>query len=250
VALALGLAAACAGCVSSPALKCKTEVAFADFKVREAASSHDLSPPQKEALYEQARVAYHRALKLDPGCREALVGLARLYGATGNDAKAAEAYRAVLKKFPRDAGLWYDLAQYQCRRQDWPAALDCLQRAHGLEPDNRTYSRALGLTLAVAGHPRDGVTTLGEVMGKAEANFVVARLLQRSGKDDQCRPFLEEALRLKPDLGGAREMYAQLGGGPEPAGQPVVTIGFVSEQPAAAPAAGLGFARDDAGARQ
>jgi tetratricopeptide (TPR) repeat protein len=225
--LALGLAVGLAGCATAPDMKSKTEVAFADFNVREAASNRALSPKAREAVYDKARAAYQHALELDPSCRDAYAGLGRLQAAAGNEDRAAEVYRKALKKFPRDAGLWYDLGQCQCRRKDWPAALDSLQKAHLIDPDNRGYTRALGLTLAVAGRPKESVALLGPVMGQAEANYAVARMLHDAGKDDLGRPYLQAALQLNPNLGGSHELCAQTERGAAPAaGRPVVNIGF------------------------
>jgi tetratricopeptide (TPR) repeat protein len=228
--LALGLVSL-AGCATTgPDLKCKTEVAFGNFKVREAAATPDLTPPQKEQLYEQARRAYQHALELDPNCRDAYAGLARLYTARGQEDKALEIYHKGLKRCPQDAGLWFDMGMCQCRRKDWNAALDCLYKAHELDSENPICTRTLGLTLARAGRDREAVTMLTHAMSPAEANYTVARMLHHLHKDDQARTYLQEALRLKPDLAGANALYVQLGGGPQPA-TPTVNLSLEETTP-------------------
>jgi tetratricopeptide (TPR) repeat protein len=229
VVLALGLATGWTGCTTGPDLKSKTEVAFGDFKVREASVTPELTPPQKEQLFEQARLAYQHALKLDPGSRDAYAGLARLYSARGQDDKAVEIYHKGLKKFPQDAGLWFDLGMCQGRRKDWNAALECLHKAHELDPENPTCTRTYGLTLARAGQDREALTMLSQAMGPAEANYTVARMLHHVHKDEQARPYLQAALRLKPDLAGAVTLSVQLGLSERPATPPRVNLSYVEE---------------------
>jgi tetratricopeptide (TPR) repeat protein len=229
--LALSLALGGAGCVSSPNLKARTEVAFADFKVRDATSRPELAPGQKEATYDQARVAYQRALEVDPNCKEAYAGLARLYATVGRDDKAVDTFRKVLKKYPREAPLWLDLGMCYSRKKDWPAAVDCLSKAHELDPDKRVYTWALGVTLARVGKCQQSVACLAQAMPQAEAEYNEARILLRLGQDELGRQYLNLALQTNPALVGARDLLAQLEGRGSERGQPVVNVSFAAEGP-------------------
>lgn len=208
--LLLALILGSAGCAATtPDLRSRTEVAFANFKVGEASSQKDLTPAQKEQLYEQARIAYQRALELDPKYAEAYIGLGRLYLLLDQEDKTLAAYQRGLKQCPQEPRLWYELGQAQCRRKDWNAALDSFRKAHDLDPDNPVYLRALGQTLAVAGQPQEALSVLTQVMRPEEAHYTIARLLRAAGQYDLSRQYLEAALRLNPDLPGARQDYAR-----------------------------------------
>jgi tetratricopeptide (TPR) repeat protein len=228
VLLALSLAAGCAGCVSQN-LKARTEVAFADFRVRDAASRGELSQAQKEAVYDGARVAYQRALALDPECKEAYAGLANLYATIGRDDKAIDLYRKVLKRYPRESQLWLGQGMCHCRKKQWQAGLECLAKAHELDPDNRVYTRTLGLTLARTGRYPESVACLAQAMPQAEAEYTVARMLHHLGQDELSLQYVQKALQANPDLPGARDLIARLDGSGPGRGHPVVNVSFEAD---------------------
>jgi tetratricopeptide (TPR) repeat protein len=250
VALALG--AGCVGCMSPAGQRAatgdgpgvevssgpkkphaSTEVAYADFRQREAADPK-LTPSQREALWQQARVAYQNALKLDANYAPAYAGLAGLYVRMGDYDRALATYKQGLAKKPRDAGLWVDQGICQCRRQDWPAAVHSLQKAHDLDPENRFTTKTLGVALAGAGRHQDSLACLKQVMSEAQAHFDLARVLLYIGQQAQGKEQLLFALHIQPDLPGARELYARLNS---------------TEGQAVGPLAGLTFATGDGAGR-
>jgi tetratricopeptide (TPR) repeat protein len=227
--LALSLALAGGGCTSGPDLKARTEVAFADFRVRDAASRSDILPAQKEAELDRARIAYKHALEIDPDCKEAYAGLGNMYAALGNTDRAVQIYTQALQKYPRDAFLWFNLGMCQCRKKDLDAGLASLKKAQGLDPDNRVFVRTLGLALARAGRCQESEACLKQVMSPAEAQYTVARMLHHVGQDEQSRQYCQRALQANPDLAGARQLYAVLQGEPQPSGGRVVSLGFSAD---------------------
>jgi len=263
--LALALAASCVGCVTSQTRKtapppgpspteaaarkdtadgkkqrASTEVAFGTYKVREATNPQanpPLTPQQKEQMLEQARVSFERARQIDPNYLPAYSALANLLVVQGEYDRAVAEYQKGLKRNAKEASLWLELGMCHCRRKDWPQAIQCLQQAHDLDPGNRTYSKALGLTLAAAGRGKEALPLLTPVLGPAEAQCAVARMCHRLGQDEQCRQHLQLALELDPSSAGARELLARLDGPAPRLGQPVVNIGFVTVEDIAGPSA-------------
>jgi Tfp pilus assembly protein PilF len=256
--LVLAVAASCVGCVSpqprkapAPATpppsevaarkdtaegkkqRASTEVAFGTYKVREATSPQPnppLTAQQKEQMLEQARLSFERAHKIDPNYLPAYSALANLYVVQGDFDRALAEYHKGLQKSPQEASLWLELGMCHCRRKDWQQAIQCLQKAHDLDPGNRTYSKALGLTLAAAGRSQEALPVLTPVLGPAEAQCALARMCRRLGQDEQARQHLQRALQLDPSCAGARDMLAGLDAPAPRLGQPVVNIGFVTTE--------------------
>jgi Tfp pilus assembly protein PilF len=257
--LTVGLAACGAGCVSTPVhnatppervtaadvaahkdtaegkrQRASTEVAFGTFKVREATNpkpNPPLMPAQKEQMLEQARVSFERAQKLDPSYLPAYGALGNLYSIEGDYARAVAEYQKGLTRDAKDASLWLDLGICHCRQKSWPQAVVCLQKAHELDPANRAYTKALGLTLAAASHGPEAVPLLTQILGPAEAQCAVARMCHRLGQDDQCRQHLQLALQLDPSLAGARDLQARLDHPPGRTAAPSATLGFEAADP-------------------
>src|SRR5262249_23641499 len=113
--------------------KASTCVAFGDFWAKELANPA-LAPPLKQLMFEQGQRAYQQALKIDPKCLPAYMGLARLYSGQGDEGKAEETYQKALKKLPKEASVWFALGMCHSRQKQWEPALKELQTAARLEP--------------------------------------------------------------------------------------------------------------------
>jgi tetratricopeptide (TPR) repeat protein len=191
-------------------------VAAGDFYVGEAAQ-RDAEPVKQEQLRDQARKAYQQALALDPKHLPAYRGLANLYVMMGMPDKAVEVLGKAVKKFPKDASVWYDMGMVQGRRKDWPRALEALARATELDPDNRPYASTFGFTLARAGRYDEAVACFTKLYGEARAYYNVARMLEHLKQPELCRRYALRALELGPTLTAAAELLARLDGPPRPA---------------------------------
>jgi tetratricopeptide (TPR) repeat protein len=199
-------------------------VAYAAYSAR-GAEQPSATPAQQQTMREQARKAYQEALQIDPNCKEAHLGLGRLYVQAKEHDKALEVFQKALKKHPKEAALWYEQGICLCRKKDFKAAAESLHKAHTLQPENREYGTQLGLCLARAGRTDEGVACLSRVLGPAEAHFNVARMLDHLNQPDMARRHLQLALQRKPDHAGAAQMLGQLEGTP-PAEQAIITIQY------------------------
>jgi tetratricopeptide (TPR) repeat protein len=193
--------------------KPKTLVAFATVREQFAAEGARM-PAQKEMALSQARDAYQQALKQDPKFLPAHLGLARVYETLGDQQRAEQAYQAALKKLPKSAPLCYELGMYYARHKQWDLSLAKLRIACDLAPENRVYANTLGYSLARGEHYDESIAVFKKIGDEAQAHYNVARMLHHLKRDDLSEQQARLALELKPDLGGARELLAELHGQP------------------------------------
>jgi tetratricopeptide (TPR) repeat protein len=175
-------------------LKPETLIAYAEFK-KSAAEDPNALEIDKERCREQARTAYMRALKSDPKCREAQLGLARLFESTGNHERSVTAYHDALKIEPKNQDVWMELGLSHARCKEWEPALQSMKEAVKLDPDNKHNVETLGFTLARTGRYEEAFETLKQTIGSAEAHYRIAQMLHHMQQDDAARQHAEMALR-------------------------------------------------------
>lgn len=189
------------------------------------------SPVERDRLVDTARQRYQRALATDPAHKGALVGLARLYTFTGDKDRAVQAYTAAVKAHPQDHGLACRLAGVQVQFGDFPGAEQSARYALSLDPQNRTYQKALGLALGhQAKWQEAGEVLLAAGMPEADAHYFLARVRLDRGDADGGRKQLQLALTANPQHPAATQIAAQLDAGrPAPAlspANPVMAAGY------------------------
>lgn len=88
---------------------------------------------------QSAKLAFQRALLVDPGRLEAEVGLAINDGATGPDglARAAATLTALEPRFPKSQLLAFNTGIVAVYRADRPTILEALTRAESLDPNSQ-----------------------------------------------------------------------------------------------------------------
>jgi tetratricopeptide (TPR) repeat protein len=121
-------------------------------------------------------------------------------------------YTAALKTAPEDATLWFSLGMTYARTKEWAPAVENLVRATELDPENRSYHRYLGFTLARAGRYDESVAVFTRYEGEAKANFYLAQMLEHMDQIDQCKTHLQLALAKDPQLADATRMLVRLNG--------------------------------------
>jgi tetratricopeptide (TPR) repeat protein len=201
--------------------KAATEVSFAEFQEREALSArYDNNPQEREKKLDKARVAYKRALEIEPANLEAALGLARVYGHLRDYERAFEVYQKAMRQHPQRARMWYEMGMAYAQCKDFTSAVSCYQKAVDLDRENRTYAKALGLMLARAGRPQEALPLLTRLYGEAKANLNLARMMHQMKQDDQAKAYLQSALQRDPNLARTAEcdkLIAQLQLEPGPA---------------------------------
>ncbi len=236
LAMVISVAASCAGCVTEtkvlpaspenlskikdskesdgPKRDAKPTTWVAVGELREAmADNAKLSSQEKNSLREEARNAYQQAIKIDPKCIAAFVHLANLYQVGFDDpVRAMATYQQAVQHNPQAAQLWFEKGTIHAQRKEFGPALQCLGKAHDLEPQTRIYATQYGLCLALREQPKEAVKVLASVMNTAEANFYVARMMEQINKPELCRQYLLAALAERPTHAGALKLQADLDG--------------------------------------
>ncbi len=106
--------------------------------------------------------------------------------------------------------MWFDLGMCYSRQKDLAQARQCYQKALDLDPENLSYMKQMGFTLARLGQTDQGLAYLTRAMGAALAHYNLARMMDHMGQPDQCRRHLELALQINPSLPQAREMLVAM----------------------------------------
>lgn len=203
--------------------KADTCVKFGDFRMRESLVAGKTEMEQRK-YRDEARKAYQQALKIDPKCQDAHRGLARVYLAEGDRARAVGAYRDGLKVFPKDAPLWFELGMAHSRAREWEPAGQALAKAHELDRDNPQYAHALGYCFARAGMMEQSLTVFRSVVGEARAHYNVGRMMYQMKQDGLARLHLRQAVKTEPTLKEAHELLAKVEGSGPRAGNPIVPV--------------------------
>ncbi len=233
LAVVLGVAASCAGCVTetktvpvSPDTLAKMgNIKEAPVAQREPQAKtwvavgklHDvksgdpqLAPFEQAQSREEARKAYQKALEHDPKFIEAYVCLANLYLKQDDADRALAVYQRGIQANPSAAVLWYEQGMVHCGRKDLANGQKCLAKAHELEPDNRKLALDYGLCLARGGNPQLAVTVLAKVMNPADANYNVARMMMHMAQPDLARQYAQAAVAARPTHPGATQLLVAL----------------------------------------
>ena len=92
---------------------------------------------------------------------------------------------------PDEAVLWYELGMTHSRRKEWERALEALNRAAELDPDNRRYNLTLGHCLSRAGAYDQDFACFRKTLGEAQAHYRVARMMHHMKQYDLSRQQLQ-----------------------------------------------------------
>lgn len=214
--------------------KAPTYVAFGDFRAR-SAEAPETTPEGKRQLREEAKLAYQKAIEVDPKYLPAYVSLARVQLASEDHPAATQTYGKALAICPGDSLLHFELGMCQCRMKEWPAALASMRKAMELEPSNRQYATGMGLALARAGQWDEAFAILERVNGQAKAHYDLARMLTHVGQQpDKALQHAAAAVAADPRFEAARTLLAELEQGktkpPAPAPTPTPALKPVPQQ--------------------
>ncbi|MGI8982305.1 MAG: tetratricopeptide repeat protein [Pirellulaceae bacterium] len=165
--------------------------------------------------FAEAESKYQQALKTEPKNVSAIVGLARLYDQQGNSQQAIATYQQAVKLHPKNAVVYNDFGLCYGRRRELAPAQQMLQKAVELEPGKTNYRNNLATVLVDMGRPADAYQHLLSVQGEGVAHYNLACLLHSRGQNDQAAGHLQQAIAKDPTLTPARELLAQLDGGPQ-----------------------------------
>jgi tetratricopeptide (TPR) repeat protein len=129
----------------------------------------------------------------------------------GDLTSAEQAFRSALEIDPEHAGAWLHLGNALQRAARRDEAADCFEQALRLDPSSSEAHNNLGGLLA----SRDPDRAAGLLRSalrldarNAEAHSNLANILARQGRLAEALKLYEQALRIDPDLGAARQNMA------------------------------------------
>ena len=204
-----------------------TCVAFGNFREQEALAP-ERSPLEQQQLREQARKAYQQALEIDPNHLQASQSLARLYVAMNDFDHAFATYEKALRLHPKEPALWYDAGMCYGKHKDRQRAVENLQKANELDPENRQYANALGYALARGGRFDESLACFQKIVGPAQAHYNLARMHHHLKQDDLSKQHLKQALQADPQFRSAADMLVQLETGKVDGSKTILNVGFES----------------------
>ncbi len=149
-----------------------------------------------------AVLSFAAALKVQPGCVPALIGLGKALARCGRSDEAAEYLRLATQLGPDVAGGWVERGALALKARDAAEALACFERATALMPASR---QALGGLAAAAqqlgqlGRAREayaGAIAHGARDATTLGNY--GTLLTEAGCATEARPMLARAVRARP----------------------------------------------------
>jgi Tfp pilus assembly protein PilF len=176
----------------------------------ESCGSQPQNAGQRAGFFEKARGAYEQALQIDPINQEAFLGLARLYEIWDKPELARTAYQNAVKVLPNEATVWFAYGMWANRRREFDLGAECIRRSCCLEPTNINFSNMLGFTLARGGHADESLAQFKQTVGEARGLYNLARVSHHLGHEEQCRKYLDAALKADPNLKDEDQLAAQL----------------------------------------
>jgi protein O-GlcNAc transferase len=175
------------------------------------AEKHPL-PANIEAMYARALAATHQpaaaiihmkqAVAADPRNAAALDDLGSLYAMQKDWPKAEENFHAALAVNPSLASAHLHLG-LALEAQQRPGAVEELNRAYQLDPDNPMISLELGRLLAANGDDQQAIQLLQHVYAQmpqsADAAYQLGLALQRSNRMSEAIPLFQSASAADPN---------------------------------------------------
>ncbi|HJZ98328.1 MAG TPA: tetratricopeptide repeat protein [Candidatus Solibacter sp.] len=143
----------------------------------------------------ESEKAYNKALEAEPDNEDALTGLAALYDALGDSAKAAEKLKAAADKNPSERTL-IALAEAYAQNRDFKNAAQAMGRAFEMQPENPKIAARLAEYMMRAGQ-----------LDQAVALF--EKLVADDPRNQPALLSLAEIYRIKRDYPSARAALAK-----------------------------------------
>jgi tetratricopeptide (TPR) repeat protein len=199
--------------------KPETIVAMADVRL-EAAYDEKTVPASREALLDQARQGYQKALQQDPKNKAAILGLARYYTRVGEQEKAVEQYRKYFAANPKDGKVAHEVAMAHAQWKDWAGAVAWCEFALKTDPENLSFRKTMAFCLARGGRWEEAFQVMCQVMPEAQARYNIARVLEHQNNPEASRMQLQLAVQADPTFAPARDFLAALDQPAELRGEP------------------------------
>ena len=150
---------------------------------------------------EGAEAALLEAVRLYPASANARLNLARVYAAQGRRVQAVTLLHDVLAKDPGNLPVLKTYLQILALNQELAPAIQALEAARSIRPDNPALAASLGDALVASGKAGQATVMLRSARGKAPKSVPLLSALARAegaAKDEDAEETWREVARLAP----------------------------------------------------
>ena len=159
------------------------------------------------ARYAEAREAFRKASRLDPGAAQYPLGIANSLAMEGKLAEAEVLLRRLVSRFPREALAWFNFGNV-LRDLEHPAeALECFVKALELDPGHVDARNNLGGVLQKLHRFEDAEreyrACIAQAPGYTLAKCNLASVLIDVGRFQAAEAVLRELIAAAPEMGDA-----------------------------------------------
>jgi predicted CXXCH cytochrome family protein len=162
----------------------------------------------------QAETEYRAALQLDPGFSAAAINLSDLCRELARDSDGEKVLRDTLAKSPRDAALHHALGLNLTRLRQADTAIDELEVASQLAPEQVHYAYVYAVALQSAGRQNDAIAILKSTLQRhpfdRELLTAATTFSRDAGDRSTALDFAERLARIMPDDPAVRRLVEDL----------------------------------------
>lgn len=164
----------------------------------------------------EAMNRYREILKGNDQCVAARLGIARVEKATGRFDAAEKILQATAEQHPERSDVWISMGQLHASKNNYTAAIESLQKAVDLNPQDQGARYELGLAYANNGQVSLAQPHLAFAVGASAASYNIGYVLNDLGRKQEAIQWFEKAMASQPDertLQSSQKMLATLRSG-------------------------------------
>lgn len=165
---------------------------------------------ERAGNFDSAEAEYKKALKLEPGHLDALMGYAHFQDRRRKLDDAVQLYEQAIAAHPKEAGIYNDLGLCLHRHGKLAEANAALRRAVALAPERKLYRNNLAALLVDQGQYDGAIEQLVAAHGQAAGHYNLGYLLSKKGDQTLALQHFQQAAMLDPSLTAARQWVAKL----------------------------------------
>jgi tetratricopeptide (TPR) repeat protein len=158
---------------------------------------------QQRKTYPSAATKYNQALRIQPLLVAALVGLAEVAVATGDEPEARKYLQSALESDPDNPPANGHLGLLEMHSNDWHSAVEHLKKCWARDRSNPSFGLALARTLRRDGRTAEALALLKELEpsqnGSVPWHFELAQLYTQMHKAQESKAHKEAIIRLETE---------------------------------------------------
>ena len=171
----------------------------------------------RQGKHGDAQLAYEQALRLEPSYDAAFINLSDLFRAQGQEEKVEEVLLKGQRARPDSAAIAHSLGLHYARVRKMPLALDSLQHAARLAPEDIRFSYVYAVALHDSGRLNESLRILRSAHdtqpNNAEVLVALVSYSAEAGKDQAAREYASKLVEIEPRLGTVDDVLQRLAAG-------------------------------------